>query len=241
MSFTYAIGDLHGRDDVLEACLKRIEAHRRARGDETGEDTNIVFLGDYIDRGKQSKKVIERLMVGATDKSNWIILKGNHEMMACMAHADRQMYWKWWCDNGGLATAMNYPERTMYTDHLLWMNRLPDRYKDDHRLFVHAGVKKDLPLHLQTTDMVVWVRHKRDEEVPLPAERQKNPLYVVHGHTPYLDGPVVLETRCNLDTGSYQTGKASIAVFDDEVAGQPLEMLTVSAGYNIDPDDWQTW
>jgi serine/threonine protein phosphatase 1 len=265
MGFTYAIGDLHGRDDVLGECIKRIEQDRLARGDETGEKTTIVFLGDYIDRGKNSRAVIERLMAGAEDSAKWVILMGNHELMALMAHADPKMYWAWWCDNGGLATAMNYdhvevsPElqvwaqlklspllrpqfgRSVTLEHLQWMNELPTRFHDKHRLFVHAGVKKDIPLHLQTDEMVLWVRHKRDEEVQLPIEKLEHTLYTVHGHTPFMDGPVVLESRCNLDTQSYRTGKAAIAVFDDEVAGKPIAMITASAGYDVDPQDWKTW
>jgi serine/threonine protein phosphatase 1 len=228
MGTTYAIGDLHGRIDVLEAGLARIEEHGRKAGDETGANATIVFLGDYIDRGKNSKKVIERLMAGPSNDARWVTLMGNHEEMALMAHAVPASYWTWWTENGGLATSMNYPNRKMSEEHLRWMQRLPDRYQDRHRLFVHAGVKKDVPVNLQTTEMLIWVRHPRNEEIPVMGQPD---LYVVHGHTPWTDGPVVLETRCNLDVRAYATGMAPIAVFDDDTPGKPVEMLHVRLGY----------
>ena len=224
MGKTYAIGDLHGRNDVLEACLAAIEKHRIAAGDSSGSNTTIVFLGDYIDRGKESRQVVARLMEGSRDSARWITLMGNHEEMAVMAHADPNSYWKWWTENGGLTTSLNYPGRRIDDEHLEWMKSLPMKYQDRYRLFVHAGVKAGETLSEQSDRTLLWIRHHRDEEVPFP-------LYVVHGHTPWRDGPVVLESRCNLDINAYATGTAVVAVFDDDKAGKPVEMLTVRAGY----------
>ena len=225
MSFTYAIGDLHGRLDVLEACLVKIEQDRLKKGDADGGATTIVFLGDYVDRGPDSRGVVQRLIDGAGDQAKWVILSGNHEQMALMAHDAPDAYRNWWCANGGVATLQSYGGRVIDPAHLEWMRGLTDRYIDEHRLFVHAGVKKDVPLELNDRDIVMWVRHGRNDEVGVEG------LYTVHGHTPFMDGPVVLETRCNLDTKAYRTGRAAIAIFDDDQAGKPLDMLIVSLGY----------
>jgi serine/threonine protein phosphatase 1 len=224
MKVTYAIGDLHGRIDVLEAALVEIEQHRLPR-DKTGSDTTIVFLGDYIDRGKQSRQVVERLMAGPSDKAKWITLTGNHEDMCLSAHASPNQFWRWWTENGGLATMMSY-DGNIPEEHLAWMRSLPDRHIDRHRLFVHAGVARGLPYSAQTKQHLIWVRYHKTEEVGLGKH------YVVHGHTPFMDGPVILETRCNLDTKSYATGRATVAVFDDSLPGKPIELLDVRVGYS---------
>jgi serine/threonine protein phosphatase 1 len=225
MGRTYAIGDLHGRYDVLEICLTQIEKHRLSVGDTSGEDTTIVFLGDYIDRGMNSKMVIERLMEGSRDAAKWVILMGNHEQMALMAHVDKERYWRWWCENGGMATVMNYSSNHVDEDHLRWMANLPDRYQDEHRLFVHAGIKQNVPLEEQTNEMVLWVRYPQCVETHVVGAD----LYVVHGHTPSMNGAIVLSTRCNLDVHSYATGVATIGVFEDDVPGPPVELIEASA------------
>ena len=228
MSKTYAIGDLHGRLDVLEAALAKIEQHRRFNGDETGFGTTIVFLGDYIDRGPHSKGVLDRLMKGpdreAGDQTLWVCLMGNHESMCLQAHDSPMRYWDWWKENGGDATLLSFNTPRLPEEYLTWMRNLPASYGDDHRLFVHAGVKSDTLLEHHTDYELMWVRHPKLQETP-------HERYVVHGHTPQIDGPHVLESRVNLDCRAYTTGMAPIAVFDDEVPGKPVSMLDVRLGY----------
>jgi serine/threonine protein phosphatase 1 len=218
-NLTYAIGDLHGRMDVLTGCLERIAQHRG------GNPATIVFLGDFIDRGPHNKQVVERLMAGPDDDAVWQLICGNHEEMAIMAHHDPDSYWAWWCKYGGLQTSMGYGGK-IPRNVLAWFAKLPHRYVDKYRYFVHAGVDPRKGPN-QTNEDNLWVRHQRDFETPFYK-------YVVHGHTPHLDGPVVLKTRCNLDTGIYQTGVAAIAVFDDAIPGPPIDMLMVRMGYARD-------
>lgn len=220
MSFTYAIGDLHGRLDVLERCLDLIEKDRK------GESAKIVFLGDYIDRGPNSADVVERLIQGSPSEDvEWVVLGGNHEDMCIMAHAEPDTHKNWWVANGGAATLDSYPDKEVYGHHLYWMSQLPTIHTDAHRLFVHAGIYAAIPLANQNTDHLRWVRHGRNDEVP-----SADGFYVVHGHTPYMDGPVVLETRCNLDTQAYKTGRCTVAVFDETTA-KPTRFLTANCGY----------
>lgn len=235
MPFTYAIGDLHGRLDVLDACLDLLSKREAGR---------IVFLGDYVDRGPDSKGVIERLMAGSQDHHQWVILKGNHEEMASMAHARPENFFKWWFRNGGEQTLHSYgaeldtlaPQtdqglfmaygRVMERDHLTWMDCLPLFYKDDRRLYVHAGIRKKQRWEDDGPEVLIWIRHQRGEETP-----ELNGLHIVHGHTPYQDGPVLLQTRTNLDTTAWKTGRAAIGVFDDDIDGGPVNVLEVRCGF----------
>jgi serine/threonine protein phosphatase 1 len=219
MQFTYAIGDLHGRLDVLDACLAKLG--RREPG-------KIVFLGDYIDRGPDSRGVVERLMAGSQDHHEWVVLKGNHEEMAMQAHGGLfQM--KWWTENGGDATLRSYGSERIDPAHLRWMDQLPLAHTDERRLYVHAGIKHRKRWESLDSKVLLWVRHQRDTEV-----HELNGLHVVHGHTPFEDGPVLLLSRTNLDTKVYKTGRAVIAVFDD-LSGPPRELIEVRAKLPVRP------
>jgi serine/threonine protein phosphatase 1 len=209
--FTYAIGDLHGRLDVLEACLAEIGQR---------EPGTIVFLGDYIDRGSDSKGVVERLMAGPHDHHNWVMLKGNHEEMAVQAHGSH-FHMDWWKNNGGDATLRSYNGERIDSEHLRWMDQLPLAHTDQRRLYVHAGTKHRKRWESLDPKILLWVRHARNAEV-----HERSGLHVVHGHTPYEDGPVLLLSRTNLDTKIYATGRAVIGVFDD-LTGPPRELLEV--------------
>jgi len=88
-------------------------------------------------------------------------------------------------------------------------------------LYVHAGIKHRKRWESLDANVLLWVRHQRETEV-----HERNGLHVVHGHTPYEDGPVLLQSRTNLDTKVYKTGRAVIGVFDD-LAGPPRELIEV--------------
>ena len=141
MSKTYAIADLHGRFDLLEMAFACIV--ERAEPPAT-----LVTLGDYIDRGPDSRKIIERLMAGL-GRDGWrlICLKGNHEdimWQTCRRLPDVD----WWLTNGGGATLISYGQQEgdqadvtiVPAPHLDWVERLPLMYVDKHRVFVHAGL-----------------------------------------------------------------------------------------------------
>ncbi|MBZ9873099.1 serine/threonine protein phosphatase [Mesorhizobium sp. BR1-1-9] len=213
MSRTYVISDLHGRSDVLEAALERIEA--------SPSGGKVVFTGDYVDRGPWSKEVVDRLMAGPTKPGwEWICLKGNHEDM--MVGAIRGEYEQgWWIGNGGSHTLSSYPDFEVPQEHVEWMDKLPVCYSDGQRIFVHAGVDETLSLAQQTERDLVWSR------VPKQRDYHHPEGYVVHGHTPFEDGPIVLQGRANMDTGAVWTGRLAIAVFDDDVSGAPIEIFTV--------------
>lgn len=210
-SFTFVIADIHGRFDLLSSALSKIESLPS-----TG---TVVFLGDYIDRGPNSRQVVDRLRTGPTRGWTWICLKGNHEEMMVRAH--RGMETSLWLGGGGLETVESYGG-LVPDAHIEWCENLPTLHLDKHRVYVHAAVDTSLPPdpRIQRCSTLLWKRYAKEE----------NPLYehhIVHGHTPVCDGPTCLEGRTNLDIGAVYTGRMAIGVFDDQLAGGPVNVWYV--------------
>jgi serine/threonine protein phosphatase 1 len=211
MSLTFAVGDVHGCFTQLEEMIRRIDSF--------GPGT-VVFLGDYIDRGPDSCAVIDRLMVGPrASNSKWIALKGNHEDMMVGA-LDGSYDESWWLDNGGLETLASY-RNDIPTAHLAWVASLPLIHQDEHRIFVHAGVKNGVYFEDQTADDLMWTRF------PAGYSGEYWGKHLVHGHTPSLKNPQTIGNRTNLDSACVFGGRLSCAVFDDGIAGGPIEFIEV--------------
>lgn len=212
MSKTYVIGDLHGQFDLMQQALAEIERSRHSGG-------TVVFLGDYVDRGPQSKQVVERLMQGPPAGWRWVCLKGNHEDM--MAETIGGPDEGWWLGNGGDATVASYGG-DIPREHLEWCRSLPMMHQDKHRVYVHAGVEPSRPLTEmeQGESVLLWMRYPENCDV----ECDK---HVVHGHTPFRDGPVLMAGRTNLDTGAVFFGRLVVGVFDDDKPGGPAGLITI--------------
>lgn len=209
---TFVIPDIHGEIDILNAALARIEA-RQSGG-------TVVFTGDYVDRGPDSAAVVARLMAGPKNPGwTWVCLKGNHEDMMLAALA-QEADLGWWVGNGGGQTLVSYGG-TVPEDHIQWCKNRPHYYCDKHRVYVHAGVDTTKSMEEQTEAMLLWYRCGKRENYIHPRG------YVVHGHTPFEDGPIILSGRANLDTGAVFTGRMCVAVFDDETPGEPTEIMIV--------------
>ena len=213
MSLTYAIADLHGRFDLLKMALESITAHA-ADG-----EYKIVMLGDYVDRGPESRQVIEYLMEAQAAGRSLICLKGNHEAMmyetlTAACDPDR------WARNGGEATLKSY-DNEVPSSHLDWVRNLPAMHVDRYRIFVHAGIDPTKALDEQTEEFVLWYRY------PENADIGHDGRHVVHGHTPNPQGPEQYQNRTNLDTLAWRTGRLVIAVFDDERPGPAIEYVEV--------------
>ncbi|MFT2213574.1 metallophosphoesterase family protein [Rhizobium giardinii] len=208
MSYTFAIGDIHGCLEPLRKLLARVEA-RWASG-------TIVFVGDYIDRGPDSRGVIDLLKAGpARQDWQWVMLKGNHEDMMVCAYAGRYDR-DWWLDNGGLETELSYGGRVPMED-LAWADRLPLMHLDAHRLFVHAGVNPDVALDQQSPQDLLWLRPE--------SSAYYWGKHLCHGHTPSRANPRTIGNRTNIDSGCVFGGKLTCAVFDDDVEGGPVEFI----------------
>jgi len=222
MSKTYAIADLHGRFDLLEMALKCLAERAEPRA-------TLVALGDYVDRGPDSRKIIERLMAGL-GRDGWrlICLKGNHEdilWQTCRRLPDVD----WWLTNGGGATLISYGQQEddqadvtiVPAPHLDWVERLPLMYVDKHRVFVHAGIDPNRSLDEQDAENVMWKLYPDDDD---GGHGQR---HVVHGHHQHARGPIFKKNRTNLDTFAWYTGRLAIGVFDDARPGGPIEVLEV--------------
>lgn len=236
----YAIGDIHGRLDLLEKCLEKISDL------EQGKDFQIITLGDYIDRGSNSRGVIERLMrcqeLAAIEKpgepawDGFICLQGNHESIAVQS-ISCNLNPSWWMGNGGDKTMKSYGQRFMggsyyhghevfyslvLDEHVKWMNSLPLYHETEKHVFVHAGIPNDAPLAEQQFDTRADGAIKFQWMLYGPSDHGGwRGKHVVHGHHQFKDGPHVWHPgsdgggRTNLDTWAYKTGRIVIGVFDD--------------------------
>ena len=218
---TYVIGDIHGCADLLDDLLERIEAHR------AGRERKLVFLGDYIDRGPDSARVIETL-----SKLQWrepdavFCLMGNHEAMLLKTlheHGARET----WLLNGGADTLRSFdaegPE-DLPTDMLDWIEALPTLHEDALRWYVHAGFRPAIEAPDPDPETRLWIRE------PFLSEEHDFGRHVVHGHTPQTSGrPDVRRFRTNLDTGAVYGGALTAGVFTSEQA-TAVEFLQVRSG-----------
>jgi serine/threonine protein phosphatase 1 len=217
----YAIGDVHGRDDLLAMMHARIEAMHRVRHE--GEPGVIVYIGDYIDRGAKSAQVIDRVMRGLPGFTS-VCLKGNHEqlMMDCLETTDTEV-WVNWLSNGGRETmtslGLSYDTardpialaKALGSARLQWLDGLKLTYRAWPYLFVHAGIVPGRPLEAQKEKDLIWIRdHFLDSEAD-------HGFIVVHGHTPS-EIPEWKANRINVDTGATFYGQLT-AVALGEVDG----------------------
>ncbi|EJC76761.1 diadenosine tetraphosphatase [Rhizobium leguminosarum bv. trifolii WSM2012] len=213
MRYTFAIGDIHGCVDPLNRMIDQIEAY--------ASEGTVVFLGDYVDRGPDSKSVLDRIIAGPWGQWSWICLKGNHEDMMAAAYADSDNRVQW-LGNGGLETEISYGGRVPH-EHLRWAADRPLLHVDQHRIFVHAGVDPAFPLEQQSAGDLLWIRF------PPGLSEDYWGKHLVHGHTPSLSNPVTTGNRTNIDSACVFGGKLSCAVFDDDVAGGPIGFIEVRA------------
>lgn len=219
----YAVGDVHGLADRLGALHAEIFSHHDEH--HAGAPACIVHLGDYVDRGSNSKGVIEAIWAveAKADKADWLTVKsilGNHEQMMLEALAGDTSYLVSWLRNGGRDTLESYRKGdedldeimlNMPKDHLSWLSGLPDIFVvEDRRLvFVHAGVEPAMfPDDGQEPHL--WTRSQRFFDVSRWSRRPKLAGYtVVHGHTPVEETKIVEHNgarRINVDLGACYGG-----------------------------------
>lgn len=220
---TFAIGDVHGHLDALVATI----AACRQFAD--GRQTKFVLLGDYIDRGPDSKGVISLLM-------NWegpehlVCLKGNHEDMLLLTLADPGRGGAAWHGNGGKNTLWSYGVMHAHQlphDVSSWLEQLPLTHDDGQRFYCHAGVDPTRPLDQQTEAVLMYSRFDYPEDLELDR-------YVVHGHTPIGAIPRLGANRINLDTGRGHGGPLSAAAFTSD-SRQPVALIVGGRIMEIQP------
>jgi serine/threonine protein phosphatase 1 len=214
----FAIGDVHGSLEQLTRLLD--ECRRFAKR----QPTTFVFLGDYIDRGPNSRGVIQTIMdMQAADLDRVIALAGNHEDF--LHKPDQATDVTLWRANGGDATLASYNASSVAelpADHLAWIRQLPTHHDDRQRFFVHAGIRPGIPLDEQTREDLLWIRE------PFLSSTADHGRLIIHGHSPRRDGkPDVHPNRVNLDTAAVYGGKLTAAVFTDSER-MPVEFLQTS-------------
>lgn len=207
---TYAIGDVHGRLDLL----RRLEAV--IAEDAGGEDCLIVMLGDYVDRGPNSAGVIDHLVAPTPMGWSRICLIGNHEAMMINAFGTGEMT-DLWLGNGGARTLASYgisldlPQRhwRLPPDHLTFLRRLELSLSMPGFCFVHAGRARGQPVAQQPEYELLWMRRAALHFVPRPEDHDT----IVHGHTP-TDDPLLSPGRIAIDTGAFLTGTLTALAID---------------------------
>jgi serine/threonine protein phosphatase 1 len=210
--YLYAIGDIHGCAGLLEKALAWIDNNA------SGNPTHIVFMGDYIDRGPDSKAVLDILMAGPRVKgSRYTCLRGNHEQM-CLDSQLSSRDMENWRFNGG-DTALRSFGGGIGEAYRNWMSSLPYWHEDSLRIFVHAGLLPGIPLVEQDPYDMMWIRER------FFRSRKSFGKHVVHGHTPV--GPTLLKRRTNIDTGAYHTGQLCVAGFLDSTDPRPSIIVLV--------------
>ena len=206
----YAIGDIHGQHDMLLDALTRIEA-------DGGASARVVVLGDLVDRGPDSRAVIETLIQGIEQGRDWIVLRGNHDQLLldylAGGHLTNPLVrsGRSWVHEamGGRATLASYGVDTSLSGtallraaraaipeaHVDFLNSRPLCHVEGELLFVHAGIHPDLPLEWQTAEHFLWIRE------PFLSHSEPFDRLVVHGHSA-IEMPRHYGNRINLDSGA---------------------------------------
>ena len=224
----YAIGDVHGRLDKLRAIEATIADHFGRHGDV--EAATVIFLGDYIDRGPESRGVIEHLLPRRFAGLPTRCLLGNHEA-AMLEFLDDPAIGPAWLSYGGVATLASYgvsmpaapaPDRMealrqsllaqVPRAHVAFMSGLEIWIQLGGYLFVHAGVRPGRALDRQSRTDLLEIRD------PFLSYGRALPWRVVHGHT-VTDEPEVRPHRIGIDTGAYAGGRLSCAVIEGSSVG----------------------
>ena len=183
-----AIGDIHGMYTMLEELLAQLPS--------AGE---LIFLGDYIDRGPAADRVIARLLE-LRDARPCRFLRGNHEEMCLAALGGDRNIEKFWLLNGGLQTLESYQGRPP-ASHVAFLHETLDFVESPDYIFVHAGLQPGIPPEENTPETLRWIRE------PFLNTAYDWGRLVIHGHTPTWNRqPEIRPNRINIDTGAVYGG-----------------------------------
>lgn len=219
----YAVGDVHGRADLLRRMFQAIETDIASR---PISNPVTLCLGDYVDRGPESREVIE-LLISASRSRNLVCLKGNHEHVMLTVVGGEPSRVSSWMHMGGAETLRSYDVRvsplrdrnglaeacsrsvaSIPHEHLTFLQALqPSAIFGDY-FFCHAGVRPGIPLSQQAEEDLLWIRREFLEN------DDDHGKFVVHGHTP-VQSPEVRSNRINIDTGAYLTDCLTCLVLEE--------------------------
>ena len=210
----YAVGDIHGRVDLLEHLLAKIHAELQRR---PIRKTLLVFVGDLIDRGPSSAQVIERLRCYHRDGVQPVFLLGNHEEVMLRALAGDSTVVESWLQFGGLECLQSYGvtraklrgrsaeevieivQAVVPREHVEFLETFADSCRFGDYLFVHAGIRPGIEVDQQSQSDLRWIRE------PFLFDERDHGFLVVHGHT-ITDEVEERPNRIGIDTGAYRSG-----------------------------------
>jgi serine/threonine protein phosphatase 1 len=218
----YAVGDIHGRLDLLLTIAAQIRQDLAVRPTEA---PLVCFLGDYVDRGPSSAGVIEHLATPSGEGVRQIFLKGNHEDRMLAFLDEPAVHGPGWLKFGGREALASYGvpqaqidaedwrelrdafEAALPPTHLTFLNSLKVAFRWGGYLFVHAGLDPARPLTDQDPRDLLWIRE------PFQSSERDHGLCVVHGHV-ITPEPVLRANRIGLDTGAYKSGVLTCAALE---------------------------
>lgn len=210
----YAVGDVHGRLDLLDRMIARIEVDIATR---PRSRNHVIFLGDLIDRGPQSAGVIERLRTWRPDQAKTVFLCGNHEEVLLRVLNGEPALLQDWLKYGGAECLQSYGvpasrlrgkteeeaiaaiRSAIPSDHREFLASFADTFRFGDYLFVHAGIHPGVGLADQVQKDLRWIRH------PFLDDPSDHGFIVVHGHS-ISKGVDERTNRIGIDTGAYQSG-----------------------------------
>ncbi|MTH63210.1 metallophosphoesterase family protein [Paracoccus shanxieyensis] len=245
---TYVIGDIHGQLELLRAVHARIAEDDGAQGG----DGQIVHVGDLIDRGPDSRGVVDHLMRGQAEGRPWIVLKGNHDRF--LTRFLQQPGWidpglasgLHWLDHQNLGAAPTLASygvergtrshadvladtlRAVPQAHVDWLDALPLHHRIDGAVIVHAGMRPGVALEDQTEHDLLWIRKGFLDNAC------DHGALVVHGHT-VVDRVTHFGNRLAIDTGAAYGGPLSVVVFDETGLHQLTEAGRVPVAHEAAP------
>lgn len=216
----YAIGDIHGRRDLFEALVEAIEADDTASGP---AQTQVILLGDLVDRGADSRGVID-LARQWQQRRKVRVLFGNHEEMFLRSFEDNEIF-RHFLRHGGRETVLSYGvprERFLAATHeeaqelmreavpaedIAFLESFEDMVRVGDYLFVHAGINPALPLEEQRPKDLRWIRE------PFLSHAEPHEAVVVHGHT-ISEAVEDRGNRIGIDTGAFMSGRLTALVLE---------------------------
>lgn len=234
----YVIPDIHGHKAALLRALSLIE-------NDGGAGARVVFLGDLVDRGPDSRGVIDTLIDGLSRRRNWTVLRGNHDQLFLDFLTDARLGSPrirsgnaWLSENlGGAATLASYgvtasepaphwqeAGQAVPRSHRAFLSGLPYHLETSEHIFVHAGIVPGVPLYRQWPDDLIWIRE------PFLSDTRDHGRLVVHGHTA-IDFPRHYGNRVNLDGGAGWGRPLRPAVFE----GRDCWLLTDDGREQLKP------
>jgi serine/threonine protein phosphatase 1 len=216
----YAIGDIHGRSDCLDRAHDLIDRDLAKRG--ARDQATEVYIGDYVDRGPDSKGVIDRLITRST-KAQLVALRGNHEIIM-ESFLRGQTSFEDWRRLGGLETVLSYGvdardllakggvqprdfAEKVPVSHLRFISSLVSVHTAGDYCFAHAGLRPGVAIEAQSVADLAWIR---DDFLRFSGDFG---FIVVHGHSP-VTSIDFLQNRINIDTGAYMTNHLSVVRID---------------------------